>query len=73
VIRAMPKSRGAGRRRHHRRLCGPGRDRPQRELAAAVMSAAGEVVWVSRESDLDVVTALSGSGPAYFLFCWLNS
>jgi pyrroline-5-carboxylate reductase len=38
----------------------------QRELAAAVMSAAGEVVWVGRESDLDVVTALSGSGPAYF-------
>jgi pyrroline-5-carboxylate reductase len=38
----------------------------QRELAAGVLSAAGEVVWVSRESDLDVVTALSGSGPAYF-------
>jgi pyrroline-5-carboxylate reductase len=27
----------------------------------------GEVVWVPREEDLDVVTALSGSGPAYFL------
>jgi pyrroline-5-carboxylate reductase len=39
---------------------------PQRALATAVMSAAGEVVWVGRESDLDVVTALSGSGPAYF-------
>jgi pyrroline-5-carboxylate reductase len=38
----------------------------QRDLATAVMSAAGQVVWVGRESDLDVVTALSGSGPAYF-------
>ena len=38
----------------------------QRELVTAVMSAAGQVVWVGRESDLDVVTALSGSGPAYF-------
>ena len=38
----------------------------QRELAAGVISAAGQVVWVGRESDLDVVTALSGSGPAYF-------
>lgn len=38
----------------------------QRELAAAVMSAAGGLVWVNQESDLDVVTALSGSGPAYF-------
>ncbi len=38
----------------------------QRELAAAVLGAAGQVVWVERESDLDVVTALSCSGPAYF-------
>lgn len=30
------------------------------------MRAAGQSVWVSREADLDVVTALSGSGPAYF-------
>jgi pyrroline-5-carboxylate reductase len=38
----------------------------QRDLAEAVMRAAGEAVWVAHESDLDVVTALSGSGPAYF-------
>jgi pyrroline-5-carboxylate reductase len=39
----------------------------QRELAEATMRAAGHTVWVGRESDLDVVTALSGSGPAYFI------
>jgi pyrroline-5-carboxylate reductase len=38
----------------------------QRELAEDTMRAAGQTVWVGRESDLDVVTALSGSGPAYF-------
>lgn len=38
----------------------------ERALAETVLRAAGEVVWVARESDLDVVTALSGSGPAYF-------
>ena len=38
----------------------------QRESAERVMQAVGEVVWVAAEDDLDVVTALSGSGPAYF-------
>jgi pyrroline-5-carboxylate reductase len=39
-----------------------------RASAERVMQAAGEVVWVPSEDDLDIVTALSGSGPAYFFF-----
>ena len=39
---------------------------PQRQLATQVMQAVGEVVWLDAEDDLDVVTALSASGPAYF-------
>jgi pyrroline-5-carboxylate reductase len=38
----------------------------QRDVAEKVMQAVGEVVWVASEDHLDVVTALSGSGPAYF-------
>lgn len=38
----------------------------QRATAHAVMSAAGETIWLEREAQLDAVTALSGSGPAYF-------
>lgn len=38
----------------------------QRDIAEKVMQAVGEVVWVGSEDHLDVVTALSGSGPAYF-------
>jgi pyrroline-5-carboxylate reductase len=45
---------------------GPSVTADQRMLAEQVMTAAGTAVWVGRESDLDVVTALSGSGPAYF-------
>lgn len=33
--------------------------------AQSLMRAVGSAVWVAQESDLDAVTALSGSGPAY--------
>ncbi|HJO12102.1 MAG: pyrroline-5-carboxylate reductase [Gammaproteobacteria bacterium] len=38
----------------------------QRKLAEQILSAVGITVWVDREEDIDAVTALSGSGPAYF-------
>ena len=37
----------------------------QRDLAESIMRAAGLVQWVDDEDLMDVVTALSGSGPAY--------
>ncbi len=38
----------------------------ERALAETVLASTGLAVWVDRESDIDLVTALSGSGPAYF-------
>ena len=37
-----------------------------RALAEMIMGAVGTTVWVEQESQMDTVTALSGSGPAYF-------
>jgi pyrroline-5-carboxylate reductase len=37
-----------------------------RHHAAALMQAVGTTVWVDTEAQLDAVTAVSGSGPAYF-------
>jgi pyrroline-5-carboxylate reductase len=37
-----------------------------RALAEAIMAAVSATVWVEHESQMDTVTALSGSGPAYF-------
>jgi len=39
----------------------------QKEIAESIMRAVGISVWVEQEQQLDTVTALSGSGPAYFL------
>jgi len=44
----------------------PGVVPAQRLLAERVMRSVGEIVWVPGEDALDTVTALSGSGPAYF-------
>ncbi|MEI6145824.1 MAG: pyrroline-5-carboxylate reductase [Methylococcales bacterium] len=38
----------------------------QRSLAENIMRSVGIALWVKEESDLDAVTAVSGSGPAYF-------
>ena len=37
-----------------------------RALAEKIMAAVSATVWVEHESQMDTVTALSGSGPAYF-------
>jgi pyrroline-5-carboxylate reductase len=37
-----------------------------REIAESILRAVGVAVWIGEEDLLDVVTALSGSGPAYF-------
>ena len=38
----------------------------QREQAEQVLSAVGMVLWLDNEAQIDAVTAVSGSGPAYF-------
>jgi pyrroline-5-carboxylate reductase len=38
----------------------------QRTVAFELMSAVGSAVWLEQEAQLDAVTAISGSGPAYF-------
>ncbi len=51
-------------------VCGlyaPGNiDEAGRDLIETLMRAAGETVWVRTEQEIDLVTAVSGSGPAYY-------
>ncbi|MCE5999733.1 pyrroline-5-carboxylate reductase [Acinetobacter pittii] len=39
-----------------------------RELTSQILAATGLTIWVNSESQIDAVTAVSGSGPAYFFY-----
>lgn len=39
----------------------------QRQQALAILAAVGTCIWVESDADIDAVTALSGSGPAYYM------
>ena len=43
-------------------------DAGQREFITEIMRSFGKVIWLSSEDQLHVVTAVSGSGPAYFYY-----
>jgi pyrroline-5-carboxylate reductase len=40
----------------------------QRNLAESIMRAVGITYWVKEEKQMDAITAISGSGPAYFFY-----
>lgn len=66
VIRGMPNTPaliGAG---ITGLVAGEGVSGAQRQQAEAIMASVGEVLWFDDEATLDAVTAVSGSGPAYF-------
>ncbi len=66
VVRAMPNTPallGAGATGLYAPHCV---DAEARALAEAIMASAGLTRWIEDEALMDVVTALSGSGPAYF-------
>ena len=65
VVRSMPNTPAQIGKGVTGVVAGAGVDQDGRSAAEALLSAAGLVVWFDDESDLDAVTAVSGSGPAY--------
>jgi pyrroline-5-carboxylate reductase len=68
LVRAMPNTPALVGRGISGIFAAPEVDTDGRALAAAVVEAAGEVVWVDAEAMLDAVTGISGSGPAYVFY-----
>lgn len=66
VVRAMPNRPALAGAGATGLFAPPGVGDVLRRRAASVLGAAGLVVWVDDEALMDVVTAVSGSGPAYF-------
>ncbi|MBV9044895.1 MAG: pyrroline-5-carboxylate reductase, partial [Alphaproteobacteria bacterium] len=65
VVRAMPNLPGAIGRGMTALYAGKGVTSKDRTLAESLVAALGDTAWVKSERDIDVVTAVSGSGPAY--------
>jgi pyrroline-5-carboxylate reductase len=65
IVRAMPNTPGAIGRGITALYAARGAGAKDKALAKRLLSALGQTLWVKRESNIDVVTAVSGSGPAY--------
>ena len=65
VVRAMPNTPAAVGKGMTGLFASPEVSREQKALARALLAVLGQVVEVETEADIDKVTAVSGSGPAY--------
>lgn len=66
IVRTMPNLPAAVGAGISGLVAGEGVSSEDRALVETLMRAAGEAVWVETEEQIDFVTAISGSGPAYF-------
>ncbi|MGI9405484.1 MAG: pyrroline-5-carboxylate reductase [Hyphomicrobiaceae bacterium] len=65
IVRAMPNTPSAVGRGITGAFATSDVTREQAQTCQALLEAVGEVVWIDDESQIDAVTGVSGSGPAY--------
>jgi pyrroline-5-carboxylate reductase len=68
IVRCMPNTPALVQLGATGLFANPGVTEAQKSAAQAILEAVGITVWIDQESDLDAVTAISGSGPAYFFY-----
>lgn len=68
VVRAMPNTPALIGRGIAGLYARPGVTEQERGAVEGLLAPTGALLWVDQEADLDAVTALSGSGPAYVFY-----
>ena len=68
IVRAMPNTPALVRAGATALYATPNTTTHQQQLAESILRAVGLTLWVEEETQIDAVTALSGSGPAYFFY-----
>ena len=68
VVRAMPNTPALVGLGMTGLFARPGVNATDRQLVETIVASTGQWLWLPQESDLDAVTALSGSGPAYVFY-----
>jgi pyrroline-5-carboxylate reductase len=68
IVRAMPNTPALIGKGVAGLYAAPNVDESARDLASQVLRAVGSAIWFDDEKQLDAVTAISGSGPAYVFY-----
>ena len=68
IVRVMPNTPALIRSGVAGLFAGAAVKQSDRDSAQSILGAVGGVVWVKSEADIDAVTAISGSGPAYVYY-----
>jgi pyrroline-5-carboxylate reductase len=68
VVRAMPNLAASVRRSATAAVASAETSAAQKQMAHELLSSIGAVAWLADEELMDAVTAVSGSGPAYFFY-----
>ena len=72
IVRSMPNTPAMVQSGAAALYANPAVSEAQRSIAESILRAVGLAIWIDDEALMDAVTALSGSGPAYF-FLFMES
>lgn len=68
VVRVMPNTPALVQTGAHGLFAAETINENDRDIATQILAATGLTIWLDKEEQIDTVTAVSGSGPAYFFY-----